>query len=239
MHFGLGDAERVDTLIITWPSGHVDTYLGVEANRFYRVIEDSVLEINFEATNYIRQHPTLADTAIYEGETLTFDLANYYQVVTGDTMPESLTETLSFSLYNNDNTDALDATVEGNMLTLTPGTAAGISLVQVLVSAGFTERVDGFRVEYKLPSSIIEESVPQFRVYPNPVNGLVCIEFEKTIKFKTYIELMDISGKVVYKGIPDQDGSKHSINLTEFASGIYFLKVQIGETIRVKKVVKN
>jgi hypothetical protein len=67
----------------------------------------------------------------------------------------------------------------------------------------------------------------------------VCIEFEKTIKFKTYIELMDISGKVVYKGIPDQDGSKHSINLTEFASGIYFLKVQIGETIRVKKVVKN
>ncbi|MDB4303896.1 CRTAC1 family protein, partial [Desulfosarcina sp.] len=30
VHFGLGEANKVDTLIIRWPSGHVDTYLNVE-----------------------------------------------------------------------------------------------------------------------------------------------------------------------------------------------------------------
>jgi len=39
VHFGLGDADQVDTLIIRWPSGNVDEYMNVAANKIYRFIE--------------------------------------------------------------------------------------------------------------------------------------------------------------------------------------------------------
>ncbi|MBE0655870.1 MAG: ASPIC/UnbV domain-containing protein, partial [Bacteroidales bacterium] len=42
VHFGLGDAEVVDTLVIRWPSGHVDKHLNVQANQIYEVIENVV-----------------------------------------------------------------------------------------------------------------------------------------------------------------------------------------------------
>ena len=38
-HFGLGSATRIDTLEINWPSGLVEKFKDVEANRFYRVTE--------------------------------------------------------------------------------------------------------------------------------------------------------------------------------------------------------
>jgi hypothetical protein len=39
VHFGLGDADQVDTLIIRWPSGNVDKYLNVPANEIHQFIE--------------------------------------------------------------------------------------------------------------------------------------------------------------------------------------------------------
>jgi hypothetical protein len=42
VHFGLGDAEQVDTLIIRWPSGHVDKHVHVQANQIYQAIENEV-----------------------------------------------------------------------------------------------------------------------------------------------------------------------------------------------------
>ena len=42
VHFGLGDAEVIDTLVIRWPSGHVDKHLNVQANQIYEVIENAL-----------------------------------------------------------------------------------------------------------------------------------------------------------------------------------------------------
>ncbi len=43
VHFGLGDANVIDTMIIRWPSGIVDTYFNVEAEKFYWAKEDTYL----------------------------------------------------------------------------------------------------------------------------------------------------------------------------------------------------
>ncbi|MFC2126308.1 ASPIC/UnbV domain-containing protein [Bacteroidota bacterium] len=45
MHFGLGDANIADSLVIRWPMGHVDTYLDVPASHFYKAIEKTELEL--------------------------------------------------------------------------------------------------------------------------------------------------------------------------------------------------
>jgi len=42
VHFGLGDAEVIDTLVILWPSGHVDKHLNVQTNQIYEVFENEV-----------------------------------------------------------------------------------------------------------------------------------------------------------------------------------------------------
>jgi hypothetical protein len=44
LHFGLGGARVVDSLVLTWPSGAVDTYTDVAANRVWRAIEGGPLE---------------------------------------------------------------------------------------------------------------------------------------------------------------------------------------------------
>jgi hypothetical protein len=65
VHFGLGDAATIDTLIFRWPSGIVDTYLDVAPNRFYRAIEDYDLtflcppgDISFTTQEQIDNFPT-------------------------------------------------------------------------------------------------------------------------------------------------------------------------------------
>jgi hypothetical protein len=44
VHFGVGDATRVDRLTVTWPSGQVDRIEGVESNRTITVREGAGLE---------------------------------------------------------------------------------------------------------------------------------------------------------------------------------------------------
>jgi len=39
VHFGFGDAAVIDSLIVRWPSGVVDTYTGMEVNNFYNAVE--------------------------------------------------------------------------------------------------------------------------------------------------------------------------------------------------------
>lgn len=45
--FGLSSAEMVDSLIIEWPSGHIDYYYDLEANQTLHLIEGSSLSLNW------------------------------------------------------------------------------------------------------------------------------------------------------------------------------------------------
>jgi len=40
LHFGLGDAEKADSVIIRWPSGILDVYTDIQANSFYKAVEE-------------------------------------------------------------------------------------------------------------------------------------------------------------------------------------------------------
>ena len=39
LHIGLGTSDRVDSVEVTWPSGRVDRYTGLEPGRGYRLRE--------------------------------------------------------------------------------------------------------------------------------------------------------------------------------------------------------
>jgi hypothetical protein len=143
VHFGLGDATTIDTLEIHWPSGHNDIYLGVEANRFYRAIEDSALELDLRATNYIEYRPEIEIPLMFVGDSITIDLADHFRFVTGDTVPEITGDTLQFMLIDEGDPDILIPSLEGTALTIKTGGTAGSSAPKIKVTTeGFTSRVD-------------------------------------------------------------------------------------------------
>jgi len=39
VHFGLGSAQKIDSLEIRWPSGKIETLTNVAADQFYAVLE--------------------------------------------------------------------------------------------------------------------------------------------------------------------------------------------------------
>jgi len=72
-------------------------------------------------------------------------------------------------------------------------------------------------------------------VYPNPTKGLVTIEDETDLE-KT-ISISDVNGKLLKT--EKTKAKKHSLNISEYANGIYFLKVISNTAVREFKLVKE
>lgn len=51
LHFGLGSAEKADSVIIRWPSGLIETYTDIPADKFYKAVENR----GFEEDSRIRR----------------------------------------------------------------------------------------------------------------------------------------------------------------------------------------
>lgn len=74
VHFGLGDAEVVDTLIIRWPSGHIDEYLNVEANQIYWAVEAEGFYVNRIAHNSALKDIKAWPNPFTNSTTITYEL---------------------------------------------------------------------------------------------------------------------------------------------------------------------
>ena len=53
-HFGLGDATKVDALIIEWPDGEVSRFENIAANQLVTATKDGLTSILLTATNVNR-----------------------------------------------------------------------------------------------------------------------------------------------------------------------------------------
>jgi hypothetical protein len=81
-----------------------------------------------------------------------------------------------------------------------------------------------------------------FDIFPNPTNDLIFINIISEKTFECEVEIFDALGKIVLKrsAIFNKEKHQHQFNLTEFAKGIYFLKMTSKEgSSEVIKVVKD
>jgi len=75
-------------------------------------------------------------------------------------------------------------------------------------------------------------------VSPNPASSDINVYFSNEIKEKTNVTIIDIIGKeIINKEFIE--GTKTSISIYELTSGIYFIKIQQGKNIAVKKFIKQ
>ena len=75
-----------------------------------------------------------------------------------------------------------------------------------------------------------------FKVYPNPSSGFFYIELknDETVN----LEILDVLGNVIYHKA-DYRNKDSPINLTNYADGIYLLKVSLGSSSNQLKLIKN
>ncbi len=56
VHFGLGDATQIDSLIIQWPSGIIQQVDGININQYNEVVEDTnLVSVNLEADQSLNE----------------------------------------------------------------------------------------------------------------------------------------------------------------------------------------
>ncbi len=73
-------------------------------------------------------------------------------------------------------------------------------------------------------------------LYPNPTTGKFSVTFSKALN-QASVFLTDINGKTLshFTG----NGNKADFDLSAFPSGIYFIKIEDGNNVMSKKVVKQ
>ena len=241
VHFGLGDADIIDTLVIRWPSGHVDEYLNVQANQFFRAVEADNLGIDFKATNYIQYSPGIPDINIEEiGENTTVDLKEHFHFIKGDTVPEIIGDTITFSVYNIENPGVVQATVSGSILTLEADTI-GETIIQIKASAVFTERVDQFEVKVGVGLTEHELVNPIICASPNPFKSEITITYEILQKSNVNLVIYNYYGQLVSSLINEvKRQGKHEIQYDgkELPAGIYFCVLKTNKGMQTTKMIK-
>jgi hypothetical protein len=85
------------------------------------------------------------------------------------------------------------------------------------------------------------DNVYPFNVYPNPINDLTTLEIYLEKKGSVHVSLLDIHGKVVYDmetGELNAGKNQLTFSSEKFAAGVYFCRLQLGNKLFTKKVVK-
>lgn len=70
-------------------------------------------------------------------------------------------------------------------------------------------------------------------VYPNPIDNIVNIESDSTIKL---IEIIDLNGRIINTF---NSSSNTTVNLEQLTGGIYFIKVSSEKGVNMQKVIKK
>ena len=157
-------------------------------------------------------------------------------MITGDTIPDIVGDTLNYTLHSNEKLDLVTASLDGSILTLEAGSVFGTSNIQLIASAGFTKRMDHLTICYKDTTTGIKviSADDQIRIYPNPTNLLLTIETDYPDCYS--IDIHSLKGQLIYQ--EEMEGNSKLIDMTPFSKGVYFITVRSEEFVRTEKIVK-
>ena len=99
---------------------------------------------------------------------------------------------------------------------------------------------DQFRVYVdQLVGNRADLSVPEILIYPNPARDQINIQINIEGKFPSdiLIELINMEGKVVWKGKMEHGQKTTSINVQEFSEGLYFMRFYDHVNMFMEKII--
>ncbi|MCB9173209.1 MAG: T9SS type A sorting domain-containing protein [Flavobacteriales bacterium] len=86
-------------------------------------------------------------------------------------------------------------------------------------------------------TSIQENKSSYFLVYPNPTTTHITIEFKQLFQ-QIYISILSIKGQEIKK-FDFSSKSKFDLDLSELTNGIYYVKVNNGDSVFFTKIIKE
>jgi hypothetical protein len=96
--------------------------------------------------------------------------------------------------------------------------------------------IDDFGIDDHV--SIKEEELNNsISIYPNPSNGEFNLVINNPSIDNAKIEIFDVYGRLIF--IKNVTSKINSINLSEFSSGIYTVKISANNQISTKRIIKN
>jgi hypothetical protein len=91
-------------------------------------------------------------------------------------------------------------------------------------------------VVVEIETGMEENNSNDFNIFPNPSNGSFYLESSGLINSETEIQLMDLTGRIVYeKHLVITE--KFEIDLSGNQKGMYFLRVKAREMVMNRKVI--
>lgn len=111
-------------------------------------------------------------------------------------------------------------------------TGMGLPVLKVVTVAGNVTQIeyqDSLRLNVSVADLKVNNAV---NVYPNPIENFLNVESESPV---LSIQLLDITGKMVFESIADLD----KINLSKILSGIYFVQIETQKGVSIQKIVKK
>lgn len=116
-----------------------------------------------------------------------------------------------------------------------------LSTVNLQTYCSSTSKYNPVYSKRDLFSEAIEQEIEyDFNLYPNPTDDLVNVEVALRDGANYTIEMLDLSGRVVYTQTLSSsqfNNSTHQINTSNFESGIYFVNVTEGDNRMTKRLI--
>jgi len=228
VHFGLGDATTIDSVIIEWTSGESVVLTNISSNGFYNVEEEipaGYLSSNFSAD-------------VIEGEvSLT---VNFTDLSLADP-----NQPITSWEWDFDNNGTIDATEQNPSFTYSDVETFSISLT---VSNGINSETKT-RIDYIIVNSVtgVEDLTGQiptdfnlFQNYPNPFNPSTSIRFSIATESQVVVKVYNLLGKEVATLMNEKKTPGfYVLNFggEKLPSGIYVYRLEAGSFSSSKKMI--
>ncbi|NJM16112.1 MAG: cellulase family glycosylhydrolase [Bacteroidales bacterium] len=141
-------------------------------------------------------------------------------------------ETVGFKVFVNGTFHSYAPNKEIVVSGLTPGTTYDIQVVAYDYALNASEMSAAVKVTTLGPNALDKPEYAEVTIYPNPVNNQLYITGLQT---KSDVNLMDISGKVVYSSYYQSPVNTIGLDISFLKPGVYFINISGQETKLTKR----
>jgi hypothetical protein len=100
------------------------------------------------------------------------------------------------------------------------------------------------KVGANLVSSVSEDAITagRFDLYPNPVSEQATLRLELLRDSEVSVEITNLAGQtmqIVQLGQLSEGNHTHTLDMSQMAAGMYFIKTKMNDQVAIKRIVKQ